>query len=238
MTSAGALLFARYAYPPNELGYCGPRGAARLLEEEHVSEIARRARAFNGAWTYLEVLAEASGAADPLDAAVVEAYWVGNDMLQAVDAAALLERLEDRFHGQLGGFWHQAGEHAIAHHSFHVYAVYPWSALLGSGAGKTAISVLDQCRVRPGEVVAVEGERAQVFSRPLVWDGNALAEGPPERVTVRWSADGRSLIAPPSPGDLVALHWDWVCDVISPEKAEVLEALDLRAREHLRTVMS
>ena len=30
---AGYTLFARYAYPPNELGYCGPDAAAQLLEQ-------------------------------------------------------------------------------------------------------------------------------------------------------------------------------------------------------------
>ncbi|MDQ3591509.1 MAG: DUF6390 family protein, partial [Actinomycetota bacterium] len=29
---SGAALFARYAFPPNELGYCGPEGSEVLLE--------------------------------------------------------------------------------------------------------------------------------------------------------------------------------------------------------------
>jgi hypothetical protein len=238
MSVDGALLFARYAYPPNELGYCGPDGATRLLQPQDTAEIARRATGFEGAWTYLEVLAEAAGVADPLDEAVVEAYWVGNDLVHQVDGTALLERLQDRFRGQTGGVWHRAGDGAVPHHSFHVYDVYPWSAMLGSPARDTALSVLAQCRVRPGRVLAVEGERADVLARPLEWDGTALVEGAEEPVTTRWSVDGRSLIATPAAGDLVALHWDWVCDVISGEQAARLEALDARARDHLRTVMS
>ena len=34
-TEAGALLFARYAFPPNALGYCGPGDPAELLERVH-----------------------------------------------------------------------------------------------------------------------------------------------------------------------------------------------------------
>ena len=49
--------------------------------------------------------ATATGIADPLDRAVVEAYWVGNDLLEQVDAAALVADLERRFGGQLGGTW-------------------------------------------------------------------------------------------------------------------------------------
>ena len=32
MNDAGAAMFARYAYPPNELGYCGPGDGRDLLE--------------------------------------------------------------------------------------------------------------------------------------------------------------------------------------------------------------
>jgi hypothetical protein len=59
MSDAGARLFARYAYPPNELGYCGPDGAAAMLDPDRPAEIARRARQFEGAWSYLEFLAAA-----------------------------------------------------------------------------------------------------------------------------------------------------------------------------------
>ena len=49
------------------------------------AEIARRARQFDGAWAYLESIARAAGIADPLDERVVEAYWIGNDLLDRVD---------------------------------------------------------------------------------------------------------------------------------------------------------
>ena len=59
MSAEGALQFARYAYPPNELGYCGPEGAQAMLRPGAEDDIAARARRFDGAWVYLEVLAEA-----------------------------------------------------------------------------------------------------------------------------------------------------------------------------------
>ena len=73
MSEAGTLLFARYAYPPNELGYCGPEGADALLRPEAPAEIARRARQFEGAWSYLEFNARSAWIADPLDETVVDA---------------------------------------------------------------------------------------------------------------------------------------------------------------------
>ncbi|MCA1220396.1 DUF6390 family protein [Streptomyces sp. 8L] len=248
MSAEGALLFARYAYPPNELGYCGPADASALLRAgapdgtgNRASDgIESRAREFEGAWCYLEFLAESAGLADPLDPRVVEAYWIGNDLLERADPGALLDRMRDRFRGQLGGTWRRAGDTARAHHSFQVFDVYPWAGLLGGAGSPTALNVLDQCRIRTGTVVRVQGESAVVRSRPLVWDAErgAMAIGAERRETVRWSTGGRSLIEGVAPGDLVALHWDWVCDVITGDQRAWIETLEERRRSLLAKPMA
>jgi hypothetical protein len=227
----GTVLFARYAYPPNELGYCGPDGAAELLRADAPAEIARRARAFDGAWAYLEFIARAAGFADPLDVAVVEAYWVGNDLLDAVDPAALVAFLRERFAGQIGGTWRAADARAAAHHSFQVFEVYPWAAMLAHKAAPVAVSVLDRCRIRTGTVLAVAGETATVRSQPLVADGAALVPGPALDEVVNWSANGLSLLPGLSPGDLVSLHWDWVCDVLTEPQRDRIESLEGARRD-------
>ncbi|MDJ0464264.1 DUF6390 family protein [Streptomyces sp. H27-C3] len=230
MSAQGALLFARYAYPPNELGYCGPPDPSALLRPEETAGIARRARQFDGAWCYLEFLAESAGLPDPLDARVVEAYWIGNELLDQVNPAALLDRLLDRFRGQLGGTWREAGRHALAHHSFQVFDVYPWARLLRAGGNQSALLVLDQCRIRTGVVLHVDGASATVESRPLRLDGVAMVTGPLRQEVVRWSIGGRSLIDGLAPGDRVALHWDWVCDILTEEQCARVEALEERQR--------
>ncbi|MFD3523211.1 DUF6390 family protein [Streptomyces sp. NPDC058653] len=228
MSERGAILFARYAYPPNELGYCGPADSAALLRPADPEGIERGAREFEGAWCYLEFLAETAGLDDPLDERVVEAYWIGNDLLDLADPAALLARMRDRFRGQRGGTWRDAADRALAHHSFQVFDVYPWAELLRASGNPTALSVLDRCRIRTGVVRSVSGESATVESRPLVRTGTALARGPAREESVRWSTGGRSLIAGPAPGDLVALHWDWVCDVLTEAQAARLESIEAR----------
>jgi uncharacterized protein DUF6390 len=216
---AGSVLFARYAYPPNELGYCGPDDPAGLLAASaigvHSPEIAARARQFDGAWVYLQLLAEAAGIDDPLDARVVAAYWVGGDLLDRLPAARLHERLAERFAGQTGGFWSRLGNDAQllarAHHSFHVLAVYPWAGLLRSGS-PVPLSVLDRCRIRWGQVSGVRDDAAVVRSRPLRWDGQRLNLGEEVEETVRRASGGQSLLADVQVGDWVALHFDWICD--------------------------
>ena len=229
MSSEGARLFAQYAYPPNELGYCGPEGAQAMLEPDAGAEIARRARLFEGAWSYLELLAEVAGRSDPLDMEVVDAYWLGGPLLAEVDPGLLVARLEDRFRGQLGGSWRAAGARAVPHHSFQVFEVYPWGAMLRAGRPPgPAVTVLDRCRIRTGLVVAVRGECVEVRTRPLVWDGDGLVPGPEVTEAARWSVEGSSLIEPPVSGETVALHWDWVCDVVSPLQAGWVADLEVR----------
>ncbi len=231
MPASGPVVFARYAYPPNELGYCGPEGADKLLEHgssgRDDGDIAARARQFEGAWLYLQLIAAAAGIDDPLDDRVVSAYWIGNDLLDSVKPADFLKMLA-RLKGQVGGFWDKLVPADIElvrpHHSFQVFAVYPWAGLLGS-AGGAALSVLDQCRIRWGEVERIEGERASVRSRPLTWDGYQLELGSEQMESVRWSVDGLSLTAELARGDAVALHWDWVCDRLGEADQRALEAI-------------
>lgn len=234
MTSTGALRFASYAYPPNELGYCGPAGASELLEGAP-AEIARRARRFEGAWVYLEVLARALGSDDPLSDEVVEAYWVGSDLLDRVDPAELLLRLGQSFSPQVGGASWTASAQPRAHHSFQVFEVYPWAGMLRAGLPPgPAVSVLDRCRIRTGRVLAADPHRPdwlEVEASPLVWNGSDLMPSAPVVEQVRWAVDGRSLIGMPIAGDLVALHWDWVCEVLTPGQAARIDGLETTQRE-------
>jgi len=228
MTS-GPALFARFAFPPNALGYCGPADPASLLEASAAGadhELAALARGFEGAWPYLELIAGANGIDDPLDRRVVEAYWVGNGLLAAA-ARHFAGSLDDRFRRRAGRRWDAIAAttpDAVPHHSHHVFGVYPWVGLLRSGRVEEPLHVLDRCRIRWGTVVAVEGDRAVVSSRPLTWDGRRLALGPRSDEALAWAADGLSPIPAPLPGDVVAAHWDWVCDVLDPGRLDNLRA--------------
>ncbi|MFH1329519.1 MAG: DUF6390 family protein [Actinomycetota bacterium] len=223
----GPLLFARFAFPPNRLGYCGPSDHQGLFEmataAAPAAELAAMARAFEGAYPYLQLIAAANGIADPLDARVVEAYWVGSPRLEQVDMTAMGAALDERFRPRVASrTWNLLAEAvpagAVPHHSFHVFGVYPWLGLIREGQVDQPLRVLDQCRIRWGVVRRVEGDQAVVQSRPLVWDGRALGYGPPREETVVWGRDGVGLAEPLQPGDTVAMHWEWVCDRLSERR--------------------
>lgn len=236
----GALLFARFAYPPNALGYCGPDDAATLLEcadagiaDGGLVDLARR---FEGAWPYLELIAHANGLADPLDRRVVEAYWIGNGLLDAVSPQWLGASLEERFRPIVGSIWSRLAEvvqlEPRPSHGFHVLCVYPWVGLLRTGATDHALHVLDRCRIRWGRVRSLTAGSAIVDAQPLTWDGRRLALGPPKPETVATSDGGRALAPGIAIGDLVACHWDWVCHGLTPGQARRLRA-ETTAQLHL-----
>ena len=221
-TTAGAVAFARYAYPPNALGYCGPDADGELFERAHagVSDGDLRALAhdFEGAWPYLEVLAGAVGVDDPLDARVVAGYWLGAPPADRVALADLGASIEERFRRRAGTGWDRLRRALVPGaplcHATHVLCVSPWVGLLRAGVVDQPLEVVDRCRIRWARVVAVDGDDATVATRPVVLDGGRLALGDPVEEQVRHAHAGASLGTPPRPGDVVACHWGWVCDVL------------------------
>jgi Family of unknown function (DUF6390) len=233
---SGALLFARYAYPPNALGYCGADENRTLLEygEAGASDpgLVQLARSFEGAWPYLELIAGSNGIDDPLDPRVVEAYWVGSPLLDRVDGRSLASHLEERFRRRAGRAWEllttSIPNGGVPHHDFHVFGVYPWVGLLRSGDATEPLRVLESCRITPGRVLEVDGDAATVAAQALNWDGHSLRLGSPTTREAAWRRDGLGFLSELRPGDLVSVHWDWVCDRLTPRQVSQLERLTRR----------
>jgi hypothetical protein len=233
---SGALRFARYAYPPNALGYCGPDASAQLLEQVSTRtadrDLRRLLRGFEGAWPYLELIASANGIGDPLDDRVVEAYWVGNPLLDRVGPRLLGDSLEDRFRRRAGRSWSDLAapvpDGAVPHHSFHVFGVYPWLGLLREGRLDEPLRVLDRCRIRWGKVCSISGGEAVVRSRPLGWDGRRLTLGDAVQERVLASVDFRGLSGALRPGSWCSLHWDWICEELDSRSLTRLHHYSLR----------
>ena len=231
---AGAALFARFAFPPNSLGYCGPADSGALLVAAgletagklDVEELRRLARRFEGAWPYLQLIAAASGIADPLDAAVVEAYWIGSPLLKKVPLAKLGELLTEGFRLVSGAGGRDPAAVLVPgarpHHNFHVFSVYPWVGLLKGGRVPEPLTCarevpysLGRGRGRGRRHAGGEGPAA-VLDWVVVGAGNARAE------TVPWRSEAGRFIDAPVPGQWVAMHWDWVCDVLRPDQVKAL----------------
>lgn len=237
--TTGATLFARYAYPPNELGYCGPPDSRALLDYGSEGQVDRGlvqlAQGFAGAWPYLEFIAGATGIRAPLDRRVVEAYWLGGGMLDTIDMQAFGSSLLDRFRKRAGKGWGYLAEAipvgAVPNHSFHVFGVYPWVGLLHTGRADTPLEHLEKCRIRWGQVVSTDGDQVTVLSRPLTYDGTDIGLGDRRLETARRAIDGVGFLDPFRPGEWVSLHWGWVCDRLSRRQLQLLQRSTMRQFE-------
>ncbi len=228
MSREGALLAARFSFMPNRLGYCGPDERGAILEhladgcgDRGLEQILAR---FAGAFPYYSLIAAASGIADPFDLRVIEAYWIGNELLEHVEAADLWRHVEERFaqrfpqrllRAVLGGI--PSG--ARPHHNFHVFSM-PVQA--GDAGARYRLETMDACRISWARVVAECGDALLVARRPLRLERDALVLGAAEPTSVvRWF-DGKAPLSRVSVGDVVAVHWGCACHRLTVRQCRAL----------------
>jgi hypothetical protein len=230
----GMVRFIRYGFMPNRLRYCGG-DENRLLFDHAVEEVVDgglkgHLQKFTGALPYLQLIARANGIADPFDPRVVDAYWIGNDLLDKVEVRQLYDSLLERFGRQLQGRTRdlvlgKAPAGARPHHSFHVLDVHSRVGELGQ-----SLATMDHCRVSWGTVVDVAGGELVVVRVPLLLELGKLVLGRPTRERVMRQIDGRGFVDGAQVGDVVSIHWGWACEVLSLAQGQRLERY---TRHHL-----
>jgi hypothetical protein len=230
----GMVRFIRYGFMPNRLRYCGG-DENRLLFDHAVEQVVdgglkSHLQKFTGALPYLKLIARANGIPDPFDPRVVDAYWIGNDLLDVVEVRQLYDSLLERFGKQLQGrtkdlVLGKAPAGARPHHSFHVLDVHSRVGELGQ-----SLATMDHCRVSWGTVVDVVGVELLVDRVPLLLEQGKLVLGPPVRERVMRQLDGRGFVGGARAGDVVSIHWGWACEVLTGSQHQRLERY---TRHHL-----
>jgi hydrogenase maturation factor len=230
----GTLRFIRYAFMPNRLRYCGGDDNRTLFDygTQGVTDggLEPLLRQFSGAVPYLKLIAQANGVADPFDARVVEAYWIGNELLEGVEVRQLYDSLIERFGKQLTGRTRDlvlgkapAGAHP--HHSFHVLDVHSRVGELDN-----TLRTLEECRVSLGRVTSVDGAELVVERQPVNLCAGKLVLDDARTDRVLRQVDGRGFADDAAPGDWVSIHWGWVCEVLDERQRRNLERY---TRHHL-----
>lgn len=228
----GMLLFGRYGFPPNRFGYCGPADSRAVLDyvsEQHADRgLLELERQFAGALPYLRLIAFAAGIPDPFHRRVVEAYWIGNELLGRVKAQPFYDMLEHRFRPRATRHafrWlaSKLDHGARPHHNWHVFDVYTKAGTLRNTTTEITLRQMDQCRISWGRVLAVQGPSLIVERQPLVLKDDRLALGEPELVTVERQMDGRGFVEDVNVGDVVSIHWNWAAEVLTPSQLRWLQ---------------
>jgi hypothetical protein len=231
-STPGPIRFARYAFGPNRLGYCGPDEAGELFQQATLGRDLARLRElagqFEGAYPYLRLIALGNGIPDPLDSAVVEAYWLGSPLAGRVRPADFGRSLEERFRPRLrGDGWRWLGGKpeagAAPNHAFHVLDVFPKVGLLRGGDVDDALAVMDSCRIRWGRVLERDGDSLVVSAVPLEMAAGRLRLGAPRVERIRGWVDGTGFVEDAAAGDVVAIHWDWACERLDAPRLAALQ---------------
>lgn len=219
---AGQLRFIHYGFMPNRLRYCGGDENRTLFEYgvENVVDggLTPLLKSFTGALPYLKLIAHENGIADPFDARVVDAYWIGNDLLRRVEVRQLYDALTARFGKQLQGkaldlVLSKAPAGARPHHNFHVFDVHSRTGQL-----ENSLETMDQCRVSWGRVMQVNGPELTVERQPLLLETGKLVLGSVRPIPVVRQIEGRGFADGAKVGDWVSLHWGWVCEVLNDQQ--------------------
>lgn len=229
----GILRCSKYAFGPNRLHYCGPDKNKEILsyieEGETDQGLVGLLSQFETMYPYLRHIADANKIQDPLDDRVVEAYWLGNSLLDTIPKQKFYRhleenlRLKDKFgmHG-FGFVAEKIGRGALPFHAFHVFDV--WKR---NGNDRHTVGNMDACRISFGKIISVNGPFLTVETEPLVLQNGKLALGPTLQKKLIRELESDYDIEQLQPGDMVSMHWNVVCEKLTQRQVENLRKYTL-----------
>lgn len=218
----GVELAARFSYITNSLRYCGPEIHKEFLSyiehpetrDELRSKIRDAIKRFESLAVYLEAIAKKHDK-DFLDYDVVEAYWIGNSLLDAFTDDDIRQIIHDLTKRGLPPSLAQEFIEKLPHgfkpnHNFHVLYVGVGNV---AGTVKTTIQTMDNCRISEGKVLEIIDDKIVMETTSLNFrDGSFVLEKDHKIAVVP------SIIKDIRIGDHVALHWGFVCTILTAEQ--------------------
>lgn len=232
----GLMRCGRYSFGPNRLHYCGPDANRELhdLIESGESDIGLSVllKQFKTLYPYLKYIAGINNIRDPFDTRVVEAYWLGNELLEKVEQRTLFNFLVDdlRIKNKLkrkefNWLEEKIKKGAVPHHSFHVFNIWIQE---GHGDHLENLNRMDECRISSGIVTEVKGPEIIVSTEPLIYMNGKFALGPVISKTLIRQLESEYDIEQIKPGQIVSIHWSVPCEVITPVQAVTLRKYTLK----------
>jgi len=232
----GILRCSRYAFGPNRLHYCGPDKNSEI--KAYINEGAKDAglehliSKFQTLYPYLKYIARTNNIKDPFDGRVVEAYWLGNNMLEKIDQKSFYRHLleDHKIKHKMGGksftiVEDKIGKGAVPHHSFHVFNVWKRT---GHDDREHTLESMDECRVSWGKVIEIDGPFVTVSTEPLLYTDKKLFIGTPIKRKLVRRLEAEYDIEQITVGNFVSIHWGVICEVITEEQILNLKKYTLR----------
>lgn len=234
---------AVFSLPPNELGYCGPEvrpGKTSLISKfltgrpTDVKQIIELLSQFVVATAFYELIAVSNQLSNFFDSKVIEAYWIGNELLNNVPVEATRIMFHNKF-APINSLLGQNLERRIPqgshpHHSLHVLSAGPVNPNL-----TVSHTFMDNCLVKPGVVVNLTEGKATVTSRTLEKNRGKLLFKKSTTRSIKWNP---CLLPHLKVGDRIASHWATACLLISEKQADQLLQFTLSNLEAINSTGS
>jgi hypothetical protein len=232
----GIMRCSRYSFGPNRLHYCGPdanKELQSLIEHGEANpDVSVLLKQFKTMYPYLRYISRINNIIEPFDSRVVEAYWLGNDLLERNKADKLYQFLIDDLETKkklrpkdFEQLEKKIAQGAVPHHSFHVLNVWLQT---GHTDKLDEVERMDQCIINSGKVVKVEGPQITVLTEPLTYLNGKLILGTPIERQIARKLEVEYDIEQIKPGQIVSIHWSVPCEVITKKQAETLRKYTLK----------
>jgi len=232
----GLLRCSKYSFGPNRLHYCGPDANREILGyiQSGASDLGLKdlMKAFKTLFPYLKFIAAANSIRDPFDNRVVEAYWLGNELLETVEKKNFYRHLleDHELKKRIGNkafeeITAKISEGAVPHHSFHVFNVWKRTGHLERAH---TVESMDSCRIGWGKVEKIDGPSVFVSSEPLIYENGKILLSTPITKKIIRNIGSDFDIEQLKIGDIITMHWNVPCEVITPRQAMILKKYTLK----------
>jgi hypothetical protein len=222
-TNKGIFQCGKYAFMPNYYAYCGPDNNKNLFEyvaaEYYEPNLNQILSEFEVMHPYLKLIAHNNQIKDEFDPRVIEAYWLGNELTEAVDIKKLYShftedknlksKIKKSTIDKVLGYIPQRSK---PHHNFHVMNIW---LRAGKKNIKHTLDSINECRISWGKVNQVKKSSIIVKFQPLVITNDKLELGEIINREVLTQFDDKGFVSDLKIGDIVTIHWGWVCEVIT-----------------------
>lgn len=230
MNNQGLAFCSRFSYPPNSLSLCGPQKqndlawyTTTLQVDKGTQEILTQ---FGTAYPYLVLIAYENDIRDPFDLRVVEAYWLGNNLLSNVKMHPFVKHLSAKLSlkkrlkkPQLDQVFTKIGKGALPHHSFHVLNIYKRTGLVDT---PHTLQTMDACIINWGQILSISKNKITVSTKPLTISSDRLCFGLSRKRMLLTQGANDILAKDLRLGDWVSYHWGYFCQKLNPHQLKNL----------------
>jgi hypothetical protein len=231
----GLIMCTRYAFMPNKLEYCGSKNYQDLFElgtkKEANPFLNKLLQEFQTLYPYLKLIATSNNIRDPFDYRVVEAYWIGNELLENTDTKKLYLHFSDSLKlkkklspKQFLNLMGKIPSKTKPHHSFHVFNLWLRTGHLPI---KHTLQTMNDCIIGWGKITKIIGHELEIKTPVLQEKNEKIYLSPPQTKKVLFKILGKSFIEKPKVNDYISYHWNFACDKLDTKQVNNLKKYTL-----------